>query len=309
MLLIPLALFTAAPAPAYAASFTVTTTADTDDDVCNANCSLREAIAAANTRPGRDTVTISAGVYLLALDQLSIDSDLTIHGAGADRTFIDGGGAQRVIAIQSGDVTISGVTIQNGDSNEGSGIDNHGRLRLQQSAVRTNHAGAIFAGIRNHAWLSITNSTLAGNTAETGGAFYNTGSGTATIVQSIIVDNTATHWGGAIRNSGTLRLRQTEILRNETGTDGLGGALYNGEGSVQLYLVTIAQNDLSSRAEQGGGVYNSDGATLLIDRSAVNDNAAALGGGIRNLGILTLRRSEVTRNRHTMAAGSITLVS
>src|ERR1041385_336496 len=37
--------------------FVVTSTADSDDGTCDSNCTLREAIAAANAAPGEDTIT------------------------------------------------------------------------------------------------------------------------------------------------------------------------------------------------------------------------------------------------------------
>ena len=50
-----------------AATFTVTTTADTPGGVCDvASCTLREAIAAANTNPGADDIDLPAGNYVLA---------------------------------------------------------------------------------------------------------------------------------------------------------------------------------------------------------------------------------------------------
>ena len=42
--------------PASAATFTVTKTADTNDGICDTDCSLREAIVAANAAPGAGTV-------------------------------------------------------------------------------------------------------------------------------------------------------------------------------------------------------------------------------------------------------------
>jgi CSLREA domain-containing protein len=37
-------------------------TADTDDGRCDQDCSLREAVLAANARPGRDVVRLPAGM-------------------------------------------------------------------------------------------------------------------------------------------------------------------------------------------------------------------------------------------------------
>ena len=83
-----------------AATFTVTTTADAPGGVCDAaSCSLREAIVAANTNPGADDVDVPAGNYVLALGQLDITDDLTVTGAGAGSTVIDGNASSRVIQV------------------------------------------------------------------------------------------------------------------------------------------------------------------------------------------------------------------
>lgn len=57
--LVVLVLALAGPAPATV--FPVTKTADTADGVCNADCSLREAVIAANAAPGDDEITLPAG--------------------------------------------------------------------------------------------------------------------------------------------------------------------------------------------------------------------------------------------------------
>jgi CSLREA domain-containing protein len=66
LLLTVLALIVA-PTPVRAATFTVTKTADTNDGVCDADCSLREAILAANAAPDADTITVPAGTYPFTL--------------------------------------------------------------------------------------------------------------------------------------------------------------------------------------------------------------------------------------------------
>src|SRR2546422_522407 len=87
---------------ASAATFTVTKTADTADGTCDTDCSLREAISAANAAAGSDTITLPAGTYTLTIaganefanasGDLNSTGDLTINGAGADVTVIDANG-------------------------------------------------------------------------------------------------------------------------------------------------------------------------------------------------------------------------
>src|SRR5215216_4717200 len=100
----------AAPA-AYAATYSVTKTADTAVGACDSDCSLREAIIAANAAPGADTITLPAGTFTLtragagedaaATGDLDIAGDLTIAGKGAGTTIIDGGGIDRVVDVIS----------------------------------------------------------------------------------------------------------------------------------------------------------------------------------------------------------------
>ena len=96
--------------PAQAATFTVTRFDDPVPDGCNSgvDCSLREAIIAANAAPGADTIILPAGIYTLAIagagdnvaatGDLDITDDLTLTGDGAATTIIDGGALDRVLA-------------------------------------------------------------------------------------------------------------------------------------------------------------------------------------------------------------------
>ncbi len=77
------------------ANLTVTKTADTNDGVCDADCSLREAIGAT----AGDTITVPAGIYQLTYGDatavpliyghLFINKDLTITGSGTGSTIIE----------------------------------------------------------------------------------------------------------------------------------------------------------------------------------------------------------------------------
>ncbi len=122
------ALFAAGPGGAQAANIAVTTTVDQLDG--DADCSLREAIQAANTDAavsgcaaggGADTITVPAGFYALtrvgasengnATGDLDVASDVTITGAGA---VIDGNDIDRVLHVHAGAVLVEGLVIQNG---------------------------------------------------------------------------------------------------------------------------------------------------------------------------------------------------
>ncbi len=130
------------PASPFATTFPVTKTDDTNDGTCDPDCSLREAIDAANTNAGADDVPVPAGTYLLTLGQLVISDDVSIAGAGQSNTIIDGNATDRVfdIGATSGVVAISRVTIQNGYGHYGGGIRSYSDLILTDSTVSNNTA-------------------------------------------------------------------------------------------------------------------------------------------------------------------------
>src|SRR4051794_33834748 len=93
------------------AVYTVTTAADVIDPN-DGVLSLREAVLAADATSEADTISLPAGRYVLtrtgpnedagATGDLDIVGNLSIEGAGAANTLIDGNQADRVFDIQSG---------------------------------------------------------------------------------------------------------------------------------------------------------------------------------------------------------------
>lgn len=190
-------IFLIAVNPAYPSI--VTKLEDTDDGVCDIDCSLREAIATANAG---DTINIPSGIYTLTLGlEFAIAKNLSLMGDGADVTIIQaatapGAASSRVIKINSGSVTISGVTIRHGNTGSFGG----GIFQLQ--------------GI-----LNVTDSTFSGNSADRGGGIWH--GSTVTITDSAFSGNSA-GLGGGIRSGGTTTIDGSTISGNTASTDGGG---------------------------------------------------------------------------------------
>jgi len=194
------------PASPFATTFPVTKTADTDDGVCDPDCSLREAIDAANTNPGADDVPVPAGTYLLTLGQLVVSDAVSIVGEGQTNTIIDGNATDRVFDIEatSGVVEISGVTIQNGNIDSvlasGGGIRAHS-LTLTNSTVSGNNSSYYGGGISARS-LILINSTVSGNSAHYDGGdiwanpYAYDGIGDLTLTNSTVSGNIANVGGG-----------------------------------------------------------------------------------------------------------------
>src|SRR5881227_1886912 len=119
--------------PALAATITVNTTAD--ELLGDGNCSLREALEAANTDTaidgcvkgsGADIVVVPAGSYDFSAalagsednglqGDLDIKTPMTILGAGAAATTVDAESLDRVFdVVLNVPVTIAGMTIRGG---------------------------------------------------------------------------------------------------------------------------------------------------------------------------------------------------
>ena len=227
----PTPLPTPTPSPTSVQSFVVNKTADTNDGVCNADCSLREAITAANAAASADVITFAAGAngtvtLTSALPVLASNGKLTITGNGRTNTIVSGNNAVRVFEVAPGaTVTISGLTITNGTGVAGGGIKNRGTLTVTSSAISGNSApyDAVFGnsggGIYNDGTLTVTNSTISGNTAEVfGGGIFNGQLRLLTVNDSTISGNSASAFaGGGIENWGTVHLNNS-ILANSTGS-------------------------------------------------------------------------------------------
>ena len=228
-----------------AATLTVTKTADTNDGVCDADCSLREAIGAA--LPG-DTVIVPAGTYTLTLGtELTIDTDLTLIGAGKGVTIIQAATQPGVVdygvfEVSGGTIaTISGVTIRHGNTFlGGSGIHNDGALTVTNSTISNNSAGLRGGGITNFptGTLRVKNSTISDNSADIGGGIWNFG--TLSVTNSTISLNSAASNGGGIHNDGTLTVTNSGISSNSA--VGSGGGIEDLSNRTALINTIIAGN-------------------------------------------------------------------
>lgn len=144
------------PTRSHAATLTVTTTADTDNRVCGASCSLREAITVANAG---DTITFAAALVgqtiTLTLGELVIDKDLTISGPGVNQLTISGNSVSRIFFINPGVlgatsgpptgspiVTIARLTVANGLAKGGDGA--HAPACVGAGGAAAGMGGALF---------------------------------------------------------------------------------------------------------------------------------------------------------------------
>ncbi len=209
---------------------------------------------------------------------------MTITGEGAKVTIIDGGGLDRVFHVVTGTVTLSGMTIQNGNpgGSRGGGIYNQGTLTLNDVAVRNNTTSGQGGGIdvEPAGTLTMLRSTISGNTGAGGGGIYYNGTVAGTLTNVTISGNISTGNGGGIYNQKTLTLTNVTIDAN-TATTG-GGILNSATGTTTLKNTIVSSNtggNCSGTITSAG--YNIDSANTCLlagtgDKPNTNPNLGAL---------------------------------
>ena len=301
--------------PALAATLEVTRTDDPAPDGCRRNdCSLREAVIAANNRPGTDVIQLKARRYELTLaganeddaqtGDLDIHKNVTILGAGPRDTTIDANRIDRVFEIgYSGapeedvptDVIMKDLSVRGGkddatSTNGGGGILTFGGLALRRVRVVGNRAPNCCGGgiLNSGGELLIGQSHFAGNRSGQccGGAIDARNDAETTIRNSSFANNKTLHCcGGGIYNDQSLLVIKDSTFTGHSATSSEGGTIHSDTGTVRISDSEITNSSvLAGDPNPGikGGAISSRLGTLRISRSLIADSEAAggYGGGI-----------------------------
>lgn len=306
-------------------------------DATDGECSLREAMLAANGTPGNADcviVTDGSGELRIALPAGAVFTltDGPYAGAGANGLplvtgtwVLAGNGAViarqdtidtdpfRLLQVAAGaDLTLHAVTLRNGHAADG----------------EPTQAGQCGGAIRNAGNLRVAASTITGNRAGTGGPLPGSANGQAGGGGN----------GGAICNEdgATLFITDSTLTANAAGDGGdasgggmgfgghagRGGAIFSA-GSLTVSHSVIADNQAGSGGDglfaggnggDGGGVFSTDNATFtqtLIEQNIAGTGGApggtdGLGGGVTaRSGTVQLLASAVVGNSSNGTAGGI----
>jgi len=321
--------------PLQAATIFVDSLTDAAPSVDDGNCTLREAIEAANSDAsidacnagnGADTIEflpaiLSGGNASITLvDNLSDISDpvsesLTLQGPGTNLLSIDGDNSYTMFYLNSpaNDQTFyfNDITLESGLATIGSSVEASG------GAIHITSGETVF----------INQVLFSQNTADNGGgAIFMPNSANSrpislTISRSTFNTNTANGsiGGGAIRggNASSTLIEDSSFYKNiATHENGNGGAIHLfGSSTINLATVNIFRSTLTKNTAKhdggavsisGGGSNTTINHTTIVDNIADSDaSGLGNGGGINTSnGSLTLFNSIVASNQDRSPASN-----
>ena len=277
-----------------ASNCTAQTTPGIGTDV---SCSLRDALQAAASA-GAGNITFDATVFAtaktigLGTDTLTLPSNTTVQGrtTGSGATLanlvtVSGGGTASVFTVNSGvtNTVLANLTITGGNaSSGGGGIYNDGVLTVSDSTITGNTTSSGGGGgILNLASLTLKNSSIANNTvASIGAGLYNPAGATATLVNSTFSGNTAPGSGGGIyNNGGTLVITGSTVSGNSCTLNG--GGVISPSGSLTIANSIVAGNSCATTGADISGSYTDGGGNIA---SADNSGTSTIAINLSPLG-------------------------
>jgi hypothetical protein len=264
--------------------------------------SLRVALACA---PEGATIVFNSslgGMLALTSGPLVLAGNVTIVGLGARGITIDGTHnppASPVFHITKGPVTLTSLTISggtaggilverdatlmlqqcvlsqnhNGTATGGGGLTTAGTVTLNRCQVSNNQTNTRGGGIAQQGGrLTITNTTLSGNSAAAGGGIA-LDAGDIIMTTSTFMGNHAGDGGGIAQRGGTIIMTDSTLASNSAGANG-GGVKLEG-GAFNLTRCTLTANTAGG---SGGGVWL--GSRFFFTNCTFTANRAATGGGV-----------------------------
>ena len=255
-----------------------------DDDLNNdGDCSLREAIQAANSNTAVDACQAGDGlitdtVIFDVMGTITLTNPITVTNSGpleidgANTITVTGGSSVRILYVDiNAGLTLNDLTFEDGFSSNGGAINNVGKL-------------------------TISHSNIFNNNAVNGGGIINDVGAVLTINGSTVSGNYATHEGGGIDNKGTLTVLNSSLLYNQSN---IGSGMLNEVGGV----MDITSSTLSGNI--GSGVIENAGGEIIVSNSILSLNLGGVGGGIRNdEGVLAISNCTLSNNE-AQSGGSI----
>jgi hypothetical protein len=165
--------------------------------VCASGCDQTSVAAAVAAAAGGDTIVMAAGTYAANIG-IPANLVLTLQGAGAGVTILDGGGLGPVLIVDAGaTVTLESVTVERGGNTKEqreAGIVAYGNVTVSDSLITANSVGLLTIG----GDVKVVRTTITNNHGDDNGAAagVENASGQTALLESTITANDGPYIGG-----------------------------------------------------------------------------------------------------------------
>ncbi len=218
----------------------------------------------------------------------AVSATVTVDGCNLSNNSAMSGGA--IKAITKSNVTINNVILNNNESTYenvdynsslgGGAVDmNGGQLTISKTTIDGNtsdyYGGALLV---SNAVVKINDNTVVKNSSGKTGAALNLKSCTTTLENIDITDNTAITNGVVYINSGTTDMKNVTATHN---TAKNGGVIYTSNGKT---VINIDNCNLSDNKGTNGGIVYADSATVNISNCTLQRDTAENGGAVYSVG-------------------------
>jgi len=258
---------------------------------------FQNALTIAQSNGEDDTINLAAGTYYFAvLTYFPSDPEnyaLTIVGAGAGNTILDGGDLTRILLVSSysipvdssAHITIRGITFQNGRGGDGGGLYvmvMSANITVEDSEFNSN-SGSSGGGadlFSQQATLTLTNNTFSYNSSSIRGGGAHVFGRTIDLTDNIFSHNSVDGNGGGIyvdRAWETITLTNNTFSDNSSSSSGGGAYIYPQGDEITAINNTFTDN--SSGGWGGGVLAMIDPGTITFTNNTFSDNSGNLGGG------------------------------
>jgi CSLREA domain-containing protein len=256
-------------ANASAVAYQVNTEADSLDGVCDSQCSIRDAVAAANAAPTNDEAQVPPGHYSIDYGPISLigNGEIEVEGPNPRTATIDANGNSGVFVLGAGAYAeIKRVAITGGgNATQGGGVfvPSGAVAEIKQVTITGNAASEQGGGIYNAGELELEQSTVNGNragddTEPTGGQ------------------------GGGIYNAGEIDLENLTVTDNHatggTSTGPRGGGIFQEGTEAAGYGSSTISNNSAGDGGDGGGVAVGPSSDVTLTNTIVANNQSGLAG-------------------------------
>ena len=229
-----------------------------------------------------NTIEVSDGTYDESITFPSGKKIILQSINGRSSTIIRGNaGSSTVTLVNSlNGTTLEGFTITHKSGNNGRGIYIHNsNININNCTIYDNSTALGGGGIQNYdSTLTITGSTISGNSANYGGGINNYDSSLTITGSTISGNSTYNNSGGGICNdkNSSLTITGSTISGNSAALRG-GGIGNYGDSSLTITGGTISGN---SAEYSGGGINNYDSSLTITGGTISNNYSYNNGGGI-----------------------------